>query len=76
MYTVLRFVFCVLTYLSGLSGMIYLVGSTMLNAGFLYYAWTLKFTATEQTAMQTFKFSIIHLMVLFVVLLVDHYVRF
>jgi protoheme IX farnesyltransferase len=62
--------------LIGMSGLIYLIGSTLLNAGFLFYAWKLKFTATEETAMKTFKFSIIHLMVLFVVLLVDHYVRF
>ena len=76
LYTVLLCVVCLLPYLIGMSGLIYLAGSTLLNAGFLYYAWKLKFTATEQTAMQTFKFSIIHLMVLFVVLLVDHYVRF
>jgi len=76
LYTVLLCVVCLLPYLIGMTGLIYLIGSTLLNAGFLYYAWKLKFTATEQTAMQTFKFSIIHLMVLFVVLLVDHYVRF
>ncbi len=76
LYTVLLCVVCLLPYLIGMSGLIYLIGSTLLNAGFLYYAWKLKFTATEQTAMQTFKFSIIHLLVLFVVLLVDHYVRF
>jgi protoheme IX farnesyltransferase len=76
LYTVLLCVVCLLPYLIGMSGLIYLIGSSLLNAGFLYYAWKLKFTATEQTAMQTFKFSIIHLMVLFVVLLVDHYVRF
>lgn len=76
LYTVLLCVVCLLPYLIGMSGLIYLIGSTLLNAGFLYYAWKLKFTATEQTAMQTFKFSIIHLMVLFVVLLVDHYVPF
>jgi protoheme IX farnesyltransferase len=76
LYTVLLCVVCLLPYLIGMSGLIYLVGSTLLNAGFLYYAWKLKFTATEKTAMQTFKFSIIHLMVLFLVLLVDHYVRF
>lgn len=76
LYTVLLCVVCLLPYLIGMSGLIYLVGSTLLNAIFLYYAWKLKFTATEQTAMQTFKFSIIHLMVLFVVLLVDHYMRF
>jgi protoheme IX farnesyltransferase len=76
LYTVLLCVVCLLPYLIGMTGLIYLIGSTLLNAGFLYYAWKLKYTATEQTAMQTFKFSIIHLMVLFVVLLVDHYVRF
>jgi len=76
LYTVLLCVVCLLPYLIGMSGLIYLIGSSLLNAGFLHYAWKLKFTATEQTAMQTFKFSIIHLMVLFVVLLVDHYVRF
>ena len=76
LYTVLLCVVCLLPYLIGMTGLIYLFGSTILNAGFLYYAWKLKFTASESTAMQTFKFSILHLMVLFVVLLVDHYVRF
>jgi protoheme IX farnesyltransferase len=76
LYTVLLCVVCLLPYLVGMSGLIYLIGSTLLNAGFLYYAWKLKFTSTEQTAMETFKFSIIHLMVLFVVLLVDHYMWF
>lgn len=76
LYTVLLCVVCLLPYLVGMSGLIYLIGSSLLNAGFLFYAWKLKFTATEQTAMKTFKYSIIHLMVLFVVLLVDHYVRF
>ena len=76
LYTVLLCVVCLLPYLIGMTGLIYLFGSTILNAGFLYYAWKLKFTASESTAMKTFKFSILHLMVLFVVLLVDHYVRF
>jgi protoheme IX farnesyltransferase len=76
LYTVLLCVVCLLPYLIGMSGLIYLIGSSLLNVGFLFYAWKLKFTATEETAMKTFKFSIIHLMVLFVVLLVDHYVRF
>ncbi len=74
LYTILLCIVCLLPYLVGMSGLIYLLGSTVLNAGFLYYAWKLKFTATEETAMQTFKFSILHLMILFVVLLVDHYV--
>ncbi|KXI30163.1 heme o synthase [Paraglaciecola hydrolytica] len=76
LYTILLLVVCLLPYLIGMAGLIYLVGSTLLNIGFLYYAWKLKFASTEDTAMQTFKFSIIHLMVLFVVLLLDHYFRF
>ncbi|MFT5812513.1 MAG: protoheme IX farnesyltransferase, partial [Psychroserpens sp.] len=36
-------------------------------------AWKLKFNADEETAMDTFKFSIVHLMALFIILLLDHY---
>lgn len=76
LYTVLLGVVCLLPYLIGMTGLIYLIGSSLLNIGFLYYAWKLKFASTEETAMQTFKFSIIHLMVLFVALLLDHYLKF
>ena len=76
LYTVLLLVVCLLPYLIGMTGLIYLVGSSLLNIGFLYYAWKLKYASDEKTAMQTFKFSIIHLMVLFVVLLLDHYLRY
>ncbi|WP_133469993.1 heme o synthase [Paraglaciecola marina] len=76
LYTVLLSVVCMLPYLIGMTGIIYLIGSIVLNAAFLYYAWKLKFDANDKTAMDTFRFSIIHLMVLFVVLLVDHYVQF
>jgi len=41
----------------------------------LQYAWKLKFAAGPETAMATFKFSILHLMVLFLLLLVDHYFK-
>ena len=74
LYTILLCLVCLLPYLIGKAHLIYLVGSSLLNAGFLYYALKLKYAADEQTAMTTFKYSIVHLMVLFVVLLVDHYV--
>jgi protoheme IX farnesyltransferase len=76
LYTVLLSIVCLLPYIIGMSGIIYLVGSSILNGGFLYYALKLKFASDADTAMKTFRFSIIHLMVLFVVLLVDHYLRF
>lgn len=74
LYTVLLMVVCWLPYLVGMTEEIYLIGATILNAGFLYWAIKLKFFPDADTAMKTFRFSILHLMVLFVVLLLDHYV--
>ena len=75
LYTILLAIVCLMPYLVGMTGVIYFIGSSLLNVGFLYYALKLKFNADEHTAMQTFRFSILHLMVLFLVLLVDHYFK-
>ena len=73
MYTVLLFVVCLLPYLVGMSNWLYLLGACSLNLIFFGYAWQLKFHAKKETAMATFKFSIVHLMLLFIILLLDHY---
>ncbi|MFD2167303.1 heme o synthase [Thalassotalea euphylliae] len=73
LYTVLLFVVGLLPYLVGMSGWLYLIGAVALNLGFFVYAWKLKFNPEQGTAMATFKYSIVHLMVLFIVLLLDHY---
>jgi protoheme IX farnesyltransferase len=73
LYTVLLFIVCLLPYLVGMSNWFYLVGACTLNLIFIGYAWQLKFNAKEETAMATFKFSIVHLMLLFIILLCDHY---
>ncbi len=73
LYTVLLFIVCLLPYLVGMSNWLYLIGACILNLVFFGYAWQLKFHAKADTAMATFKFSIIHLMALFILLLVDHY---
>lgn len=72
-YTLLLFVAGLLPYLTGMSGLLYLLGAVLLNGMFVYHAWRLKFSEGRDRAMKTFKFSIIHLMLLFLVLLVDHY---
>jgi protoheme IX farnesyltransferase len=72
LYTVLLVISTMLPYVVGMSGFIYLVGVTLLNMRFLYWAWKL-YRGAYQQAMKTFWFSIIYLMVLFVLLLVDHY---
>lgn len=73
LYTLVLFLVCLLPYLVGMTGAVYLAGSTLLNLGFIWYAWQLKFNAKPETAMATFKFSIWHLMLLFLLLLLDHY---
>lgn len=74
LYTVLLTVVCLMPFLIGMTGMIYLVGVSVLNAIFLAYAWKLKYAPSKKTAFNMFAFSIWHLMLLFVILLVDHYV--
>lgn len=73
LYTILLAIACLLPVLVGMCGPVYLVSSTLLSAGFIYKAWQLKFHETPGLAMNVFKFSIYHLMLLFIALLVDHY---
>ncbi len=76
LYTVLLILTTMLPYLTGMSGVIYLVGALFLGLGFLYHAWELKFNPQANSAMKTFGYSIAYLMALFVVLLTDHYLFF
>jgi protoheme IX farnesyltransferase len=73
LYTVILFLVALLPYLTGMSGLIYLAGSTVLGAIFLLYAIKLKFRDDPKTPMQTFGYSITYLFALFALLLVDHY---
>lgn len=73
LYTILLAIASLLPVLVGLSGPIYLVSSTLLSCLFIFKAWELKFWDKPGLAMQVFKFSIYHLMLLFLALLVDHY---
>jgi len=72
-YTILLVLVTLLPWLTGMAGLIYLGGALVLGAGFLYYAVRLMNPPNEQFAMETFRYSIIYLMVLFAFLLADHY---
>ncbi|MGR5209284.1 heme o synthase [Vibrio rotiferianus] len=74
LYTILLTLVCILPVLVGMVGSVYLFSSLLLNAGFMYHAWKLKFSPEPNSAMETFKFSIYHLFALFVALLADHYI--
>ena len=77
LYTILLFVISVIPYLVGMSGLIYLAGAIGLGGGFLYYAiQLLRHPENKSLPMKTFGYSINYLMVLFIILLVDHYYLF
>ena len=73
LYTILLMAVGLLPYLTGMSGLLYFIGSTLINFGFFYVAWQLKFAPEKRSPMAVFKYSITHLMLLFVILLLDHY---
>jgi protoheme IX farnesyltransferase len=73
LYTILLVIVTTLPYLTGMSGLIYLAGVSVLNAGFMWYALRMMTSKDILLPMQTFAFSITYLMVLFIFLLVDHY---
>lgn len=75
LYTLLLIAVSILPFLTGLSGLIYLVGALVFGIGFLYWAILLKYKPTQTTAMKTFIFSIYYLLGIFVVMLIDHYIR-
>lgn len=74
-YTILLVIVTTLPYLTGMSELLYLAGVTVLNLGFLWYAIRLLRNADERLPMQTFGYSIIYLMVLFIFLLADHFLQ-
>ncbi|MGB5738779.1 MAG: heme o synthase [Woeseia sp.] len=73
LYTILLVLITILPYLSGMSGLIYLVAALTLGGMFLYYALRLRFDDGLELPMQVFRFSINYLMLLFAALLIDHY---
>jgi len=74
LYTLVLFAATLLPFVSGMSSYIYLVAAVLLGAGFTGYAWKLWRSYSDALARKTFRFSIIHLSLLFAALLVDHYV--
>jgi len=73
LYTILLAVVSMLPFLIGMSGSLYLFGSTLLSVGFIYHAYKLKYLPTDRSAIEAFKFSIYHLMLLFLFLLFDNF---
>jgi heme o synthase len=74
LYTILLVIVTLLPWLTGMSGLIYLAGVLILDVIFLRYAWALRKGGRVELPMRTFRYSVNYLMLLFALLLVDHYV--
>ena len=75
LYTFILFAACLMPFAYGMSGWLYLVVAVAVSVGFTGYAFALWRNYSDALARKTFRFSLIHLSVLFAALLVDHYLR-
>ena len=75
LYTILLLAVSVLPFVIHMSGLIYLAGAIALGLGFIWQAFVLYRSDTDDHAMKTFGFSIFYLSVLFGFFLLDHYAR-
>ena len=73
LYTIIMFVVTLLPFATRMSGWLYLLGAVILGIGFLYWAIVLLRGNNPKAPMETFKYSIIYLMALFLVMLLDHW---
>ena len=73
LYTLVLFAACMMPFVFGMSGYLYLAAAVVLSIGFTGYGWMLWRNYSDALARKTFRFSLIHLSALFAAMLVDHY---
>lgn len=73
LYTCLLFAISLLPFAVGMSSWLYLLGAIILGSIFLFWSAKLKHSQDTKIAIKTFRYSITYLLLLFVVLLLDHY---
>ncbi|MFM8625289.1 MAG: heme o synthase [Betaproteobacteria bacterium] len=73
LYTVVLLAACLMPFVFKMSGWFYLVSALILSFIFCAYAWALWREYSDALARKTFRFSLIHLSLLFAALLIDHY---
>ena len=76
LYTIILVIVTMAPFSVGMTGLIYLVFATVLNAYFLYYVVMLYRNYSDKLSMKIFKYSILYLGLIFTALLIDHYFKF
>jgi protoheme IX farnesyltransferase len=74
LYTVLMFLITLLPFATFLSGWIYAVSAVILGAVFLYWSIEILREKNPKAPMETFKYSINYLLLLFIAMLADHWI--
>ena len=73
LYTLVLFAGTLLPFIYGMSGWLYLAAAVLLGGAFIGHAFALWRRYSDRLARKTFRFSIVHLALLFAALLADHY---
>jgi len=73
LYTILLLITTIFPYLVGMSGWVYLIGALILGIRFLQLTIQMRTSKDRMLPWKVFKFSIWYLMILFALLLIDHY---
>ena len=74
LYTIILTIVSILPFVIGMSNIIYLFSAIALGVGFLYWSVIMIFGKDERAPRETFRYSIVYLMALFLALLADHYI--
>jgi protoheme IX farnesyltransferase len=73
LYTAVMLAVTLLPYAIHMSGPLYLAAALLLGGRFMFWAWVLYRDSRPHAAINTFKYSIWYLFLLFIALLADHY---
>jgi protoheme IX farnesyltransferase len=73
LYTLILLAACLLPFIYGMSSWLYLAAAVVLSGWFCLYGYWLWRDYSDLLARKTFRFSLIHLSLLFAALLIDHY---
>jgi protoheme IX farnesyltransferase len=74
LYTIIMVLVSLLPFATKMFGPLYLIGASILGVGFLYWSTIVLIAKDDKAPMECFRYSIIYLMALFIIMLADHYI--
>ena len=74
LYALMLLVITILPFVIRMSGYVYLVSALALGFIFIHYAWRLYQAYSDELARKMFRYSILYLALLFLALLIDHWI--